>query len=68
MSRDSREVSWGSEGGCLDIEMIDGEQIENVWNDGTSIYVKSTLNRVWKSTDTTNNKMQHFDMVELPIS
>lgn len=56
---------WNENGYCLDIAMLDGEEIEEIWDDGERLFIKSNLDRMWMSTETRNAHMENLDMIEI---
>ena len=58
---------WDSDGYGIEIQLLDGEDIEDIYDDGLHLYVRSNLNRIWKSTETIKTSMKHLDMKEITM-
>ena len=58
---------WGHTGCSLSLSLLEGESIETIWTDEDYFYVKTNLDRVYKSVSYGKNKcgILFLDMIEL---
>jgi hypothetical protein len=55
--------NWNEgEGKSLEFSFLDGEEVKYMWQYDGKLYIRSTLDRVWVST---NTKMPYLDMIEI---